>query len=349
MAKTNIQYLEGCYQPWELEKLNKKYKRKQGNAKKRGIMFTLTCEEYLLFGKKLLGDGICDYTFIPFDMHTDENGLGNPFYPSLERIDCEGAYALHNCCVVGTRCNELKDSMVDRSNAVLVKDRHDRKIVKNMILHMSDERMEALKEEYSFENFMRQYGSEEDKAELGLFGVEELMQQIEAKEEEPMTPAQELREFIDKRTEKHAREKHVRDIVSEPVVEETAEVEEVQAEVVEAHTDAPEEPKPLPQALPPDVAIAQAYAFYCQIFYDIGMKVDLTFGQFKQVYQKKCCALTGERLGDGLKSILVADRDKGFVKGNFMVVTPVMEKAMTDLMKTTNMTMAELANIFKKV
>ncbi len=44
--------------------------------------------------------------------------------------------------------------------------------------------MEALKEEYSFENFMRQYGSEEDKAELGLLGGEELMQQIEAKEED---------------------------------------------------------------------------------------------------------------------------------------------------------------------
>lgn len=159
-----------------------------------------------------------------------------------------------------------------------------------------------------------------------------------------MTPAQELREFMDKRAENH-----IRDIVSEPVVEETTEVKEVQAEVVEDRVDAPEEPKPLPQALPPDVAIAQAYAFYCQVFYDIGMKVDLTFGQFKQVYQKKCCALTGERLGDGLKSILVAARDKGFVKGNFMVVTPVMEKAMTDLMKTTNMTMAELANIFKKV
>lgn len=344
MAKTNIQYLEGCYQPWELEKLNKKYKRKQGNAKKRGIMFTLTWEEWLFFGKKLLGDGVCDYTLLPFDMHTDENGLGNPFYPSLERIDDDGAYALHNCCVVGTRCNELKDSLVDKKNAVLIKDRTDRKIVQQMMLHLSEESMEALKEEYSFENFMRQYGSEEDKAELGLLGGEELMQQIEAKEEEPMTPAQELREFMEKRAEKH-----VKDIVSEPVVEETAEVEEVQAEVIEDVVDAPEEPKQLPQALPPDVAIAQAYAFYCQVFYDIGMKVDLTFSQFKQVYQRKCCALTGERLGEGRKPILVADRDKGFVKGNFMVVTPVMEKAMTDLMKTTNMTMAELANLFKKV
>ena len=69
--------LEKYYTPEELERLLKKYRRKQNNARKRDIEFNLSWEEYLLFGKKLLGEGVCDYTLIPFDMHTDENGLGN--------------------------------------------------------------------------------------------------------------------------------------------------------------------------------------------------------------------------------------------------------------------------------
>lgn len=120
--------LEKYYTPEELERLLKKYRRKQNNARKRDIEFDLSWEEYLLFGKKLLGEGVCDYTLIPFDMHTDENGLGNPFYPSLERIDDEGPYAIDNCCVVGLRCNALKDCLVDKKTAILIKDKTDRKL-----------------------------------------------------------------------------------------------------------------------------------------------------------------------------------------------------------------------------
>lgn len=44
--------LEKYYTPEELERLLKKYRRKQNNARKRDIEFDLSWEEYLLFGKK---------------------------------------------------------------------------------------------------------------------------------------------------------------------------------------------------------------------------------------------------------------------------------------------------------
>lgn len=322
--------LEKYYTPEELERLLKKYRRKQNNARKRDIEFDLSWEEYLLFGKKLLGDGVCDYTLIPFDMHTDENGLGNPFYPSLERIDDEGPYAIDNCCVVGLRCNALKDCLVDKKTAILIKDETDRKIVQQMMLHLSEERMEKLKGDYTFEYFILQYGTEEDK--LALFDEEE---------EEDMLPMSKVTY--------RAPKKHISDIVNEPITEEieemTQQVHEEEKETQEVEEELTEE---VP-ALPDDVEIAKAYTFYCQTFYDVGMKVDLSFSQFKSSYIRKCCALTGERLGAGLKPLLVTDWNKGFTKGNFMVVSPIMEKAMTDLMKTTRMTMTELAGIFKHV
>lgn len=322
--------LEKYYTPEELERLLKKYRRKQNNARKRDIEFDLSWEEYLLFGKKLLRDGVCDYTLIPFDMHTDENGLGNPFYPSLERIDDEGPYAVDNCCVVGLRCNSLKDCLVDKKTAVLIKDETDRKIVQQMMLHLSEELMEKLKGDYTFEDFILQYGTEEDK--LALFDEEE---------EEDMLPMSKVTY--------RAPKKHISDIVNEPITEEieemTQQVHEEEKETQEVEEELTEE---VP-ALPDDVEIAKAYTFYCQTFYDVGMKVDLSFSQFKSSYIRKCCALTGERLGAGLKPLLVTDWNKGFTKGNFMVVSPIMEKAMTDLMKTTRMTMTELAGIFKHV
>ncbi|MCK0651314.1 hypothetical protein [Escherichia coli] len=322
--------LEKYYTPEELERLLKKYRRKQNNARKRDIEFNLSWEEYLLFGKKLLGEGVCDYTLIPFDMHTDENGLGNPFYPSLERIDDEGPYAIDNCCVVGLRCNSLKDCLVDKKTAVLIKDKTDRKIVQQMMLHLSEERMEKLKGDYTFEDFILQYGTEEDK--LALFDEEE---------EEDMLPMSKVTY--------RAPKKHISDIVNEPIAEE---IEEMTQQVHEEEKETQEVEEGLTEevpALPDDVEIAKAYTFYCQTFYDVGMKVDLSFSQFKSTYIRKCCALTGERLGAGLKPLLVTDWNKGFTKGNFMVVSPIMEKAMTDLMKTTRMTMTELAGIFKHV
>ena len=146
-----------------------------------------------------------------------------------------------------------------------------------------------------------------------------------------------------------APKKHISDIVNEPITEE---IEEMTQQVHEEEKETQEVEEGLTEevpALPDDVEIAKAYTFYCQTFYDVGMKVDLSFSQFKSTYIRKCCALTGERLGAGLKPLLVTDWNKGFTKGNFMVVSPIMEKAMTDLMKTTRMTMTELAGIFKHV
>lgn len=160
-----------------------------------------------------------------------------------------------------------------------------------------------------------------------------------------MSPMQDFKNFMANR----GANKHISDIVNEPAAEEIEEVEQqAYEEEKEPQGDEEELTEEVP-ALPDDVEIAKAYTFYCQTFYDAGMKVDLSFSQFKSTYIRKCCALTGERLGVGLKPLLVTDWNKGFTKGNFMVVSPIMEKAMTDLMKTTRMTMTELAGIFKHV
>lgn len=202
------------------------------------------------------------------------------------------------------------------------------------MLHLSEERMEKLKGDYTFEDFILQYGTEEDK--LALFDEEW---------EEDMSPMQDFKNFMANR----GANKHISDIVNEPVTEEIEEMTQQNHEEEKEPQGAEEELTEEVPALPDDVEIAKAYTFYCQTFYDAGMKVDLSFSQFKSTYIRKCCALTGERLGAGLKPLLVTDWNKGFTKGNFMVVSPIMEKAMTDLMKTTRMTMTELAGIFKHV
>ncbi|WP_198652725.1 hypothetical protein [Escherichia coli] len=302
--------LEAYYTEEECEQLQKKYKRKKHNAKKRGISFTLTWEEYLLFGKKLLGHGVCDYTLLPFSTNIENDGRANPYYPSLERIDDNGAYSLENCCVIGCRCNILKDLLVDKMISTSIKGEDDCLILQQMILHMSEDRMKKLREEYTLDNFLLQYSVIDGR-------IEEIMR----KKEEDME-----KEFDT--CDKQALH-HINSIVNEPL------------------EDTPAKDRDC-SSLPEDVYVAKDYAFYCSVFHDAGMKVDLTFSQFKSAYSKKVCALTGERLF-GTKPILISDWNKGFVKGNFMIVSPLMEKAMTDLMKTTHMSMSELADMFKRV
>lgn len=301
--------LEAYYTEEECENLRKKYKRKKHNAKKRGIKFTLTWEQYLLFGKKLLGNGVCDYTLIPFSMKIEESGHANPYYPSLERIDDDGDYSVDNCCVVGCRCNALKDLLVDKMIPTQIKGKDDCHILQQMLLHMSEERMECLREEYTMDKFLLQH------------------QVIDGRLEEIMKREEETNQMLEDYDDVF--KSHMSSIADEDVSENTDHCERE-------------------DSLPEDVKIAKDYAFYCSVFYDAGMIVDLTFSQFKSAYCRKVCALTGEKL-EGTKPILISDWNKGFTKGNFMVVSPTMEKAMTDLMKTTRMSMTELADVFKRV
>lgn len=118
----------------------------------------------------------------------------------------------------------------------------------------------------------------------------------------------------------------------EPVAEKTAAVEE--APVIQ---------------LPEDVAVALAYANYCKTFSDVGMKVSVTYAQFKAKYLRNTCSLTAEKISGEPKSILIMDLNVGFAKDNFIIVSKKMETAMTQLMINTGLSLPKIAAMLNKV
>ncbi|ALM02609.1 HNH endonuclease [Klebsiella phage vB_KpnM_KB57] len=114
--------------------------------------------------------------------------------------------------------------------------------------------------------------------------------------------------------------------------EETTAPVEVEAEPKEA----------ISVALPEDVAVALAYANYCNTFANVGMKVSVTYAQFKAKYIRSTCAMTGEKLTGEPKSILILDLNIGFAKDNFIIVSKKMETAMTQLMIQTGLSYLKL-------
>lgn len=121
--------------------------------------------------------------------------------------------------------------------------------------------------------------------------------------------------------------------------EETTAPVEVEAEPKEA----------ISVALPEDVAVALAYANYCNTFANVGMKVSVTYAQFKAKYIRSTCAMTGEKLTGEPKSILILDLKIGFAKDNFIIVSKKMETAMTQLMIQTGMSLPKVAAMLNKV
>lgn len=124
-----------------------------------------------------------------------------------------------------------------------------------------------------------------------------------------------------------------------PAVEETTAPVEVEAEPKEA----------ISVALPEDVAVALAYANYCNTFANVGMKVSVTYAQFKAKYIRSTCAMTGEKLTGEPKSILILDLNIGFAKDNFIIVSKKMETAMTQLMIQTGLSLPKVTAMLNKV
>lgn len=121
-----------------------------------------------------------------------------------------------------------------------------------------------------------------------------------------------------------------------------------------SHDKAPVEVEAEPKeaisvALPEDVAVALAYANYCNTFANVGMKVSVTYAQFKAKYIRSTCAMTGEKLTGEPKSILILDLDVGFAKDNFIIVSKKMETAMTQLMIQTGLSLPKVAAMLNKV
>uniref|UniRef100_A0AAU8GET1 HNH endonuclease n=1 Tax=Salmonella phage vB_SEnST11_KE23 TaxID=3161174 RepID=A0AAU8GET1_9CAUD len=121
-----------------------------------------------------------------------------------------------------------------------------------------------------------------------------------------------------------------------------------------SHDKAPVEVEAEPKeaisvSLPEDVAVALAYANYCNTFANVGMKVSVTYAQFKAKYIRNTCAMTGEKLTGEPKSILILDLDVGFAKDNFIIVSKKMETAMTQLMIQTGLSLPKITAMMNKV
>lgn len=297
----------------EIERLMDRRSRKVKNASNRGISFTLSKDDWLMMGEKLLGNGNCDYCDLPFNT-THVNGETGPFFPSVERIDDKKGYIRGNVCVVAHRANQLKDNLVDKQTATTIIDPIDRDIVRGLMLNMSKDHMEKLKTKYI---------PQEEEQEMN---TDEIMQKSDNNISMPMgvTGAMGPKEVGNWSHPEYGvtdKEKPSAD----PVVEEEK------------------------QKLPDDVAVALAYANYCKTFADVGMNVSVTYAQFKAKYTRNTCSLTQEKLSGEPKAILIMDLNVGFAKDNFIIVSKKMEKALTQLMISTQLSLPKIAAMLNKV
>ena len=305
------------FTPEEIVKLLKKMERKRQNAKRRGIEFTLTVNDWLMLGEKLLVKGrqYCDYTGLPLSNKTTEFGGDNPWFPTVERIDDKVGYCSGNLCICCERANLFKDSLADKAVPQHIISKDDRKVVQALMRNFSEARMEELKQAYVFSEEKAFGKAMPCKAEVAPVApeaepaecVEEVVApQVEAEEQPQATPE--------------------KTITAAVVIEEKAKVF---------------------CALPEDVNIAEVYAGYARAFANLGVNVSITYAQFKAKYARKYCALTGEPLPEGRKPVLLVDHDKGFSAQNMLIVHPRIEAAVTKLMVDLHMDLRQIAQMFK--
>lgn len=133
----------------EIRNLEERFEKKKERVGREGrhLEFSLTIEDWMMMGHKLLGRGTCDYTDMEFKYPGIQTGF-NPQYPSVERIDDKLGYVRGNVCVVLRRANQLKDVLVDKKTAITIIEKLDREIVQAMMLNMSKDHLEKLKTKY---------------------------------------------------------------------------------------------------------------------------------------------------------------------------------------------------------
>lgn len=236
-------------------------------------------------------------------------GGNDPRYPTIERIDDTKGYVRGNVCVVMQRANQLKDRLVDKMMAVVTSEPFDREVVKALIINMSKAHMENLKALY-------------------IPPIEE----INEEKEMPVDTS------VDTSVKFGVVDNGEILIGKEHLHKQAPAAEETSAPV--------EEEK---QKLPEDVAVALAYANYCKTFSEVGMNVSVTYAQFKAKYTRNTCAMSGEKITGEPKAILILDLKIGFAKDNFIIVSKEMEKAMTQLMIQTGMSLPKITAMLNKV
>lgn len=306
----------------EIVKLLKKMERKRQNAKRRGIEFTLTVNDWLMLGEKLLvkGKQYCDYTGLPLSNKTTEFGGDNPWFPTVERIDDKVGYCSGNLCICCERANLFKDSLADKAVPQHIISKDDRKVVQALMRNFSEARMEELKQAYVFSE-EKAFG----KAMPCKAKVAPVVAENNAVPEEK--PAEQTEVVVAPQAENNQPEPESGKAVTAAVVlEEKAKVF---------------------CALPEDVNIAEIYAGYARAFANLGVNVSITYAQFKAKYARKYCALTGEPLPEGRKPVLLVDHDKGFSAQNMLIVHPRIEAAVTKLMVDLHMDLRQIAQMFK--
>lgn len=307
----------------EIVKLLKKMERKRQNAKRRGIEFTLTVNDWLMLGEKLLVKGrqYCDYTGLPLSNKTTEFGGDNPWFPTVERIDDKVGYCSGNLCICCERANLFKDSLADKAVPQHIISKDDRKVVQALMRNFSEARMEELKQAYVFS---------EEKAFGKAMPCKEKATPVAVKDEAPEAkPAECAKKVADApqvEAEESKQTEPEKAITAAVVIEEKAKVF---------------------CALPEDVNIAEIYAGYARAFANLGVNVSITYAQFKAKYARKYCALTGEPLPEGRKPVLLVDHDKGFSAQNMLIVHPRIEAAVTKLMVDLHMDLRQIAQMFK--
>lgn len=308
----------------EIVKLLKKMERKRQNAKRRGIEFTLTVNDWLMLGEKLLVKGrqYCDYTGLPLSNKTTEFGGDNPWFPTVERIDDKVGYCSGNLCICCERANLFKDSLADKAVPQHIISKDDRKVVQALMRNFSEARMEELKHAYVFS---------EEKAFGKAMPCKEkatpvAMKDDAAPEAKPAECAEKVADAPQVEAENSKEAEPEKAITAAVVIEEKAKVF---------------------CALPEDVNIAEIYAGYARAFANLGVNVSITYAQFKAKYARKYCALTGEPLPEGRKPVLLVDHDKGFSSQNMLIVHPRIEAAVTKLMVDLHMDLRQIAQMFK--
>ena len=308
----------------EIVKLLKKMERKRQNAKRRGIEFTLTVNDWLMLGEKLLVKGrqYCDYTGLPLSNKTTEFGGDNPWFPTVERIDDKVGYCSGNLCICCERANLFKDSLADKAVPQHIISKDDRKVVQALMRNFSEARMEELKQAYVFS---------EEKAFGKAMPCKAKAVPVAVKDEAVMEakPA----ECAEK-------------VANAPQVE-AEDNKQVEPEKTITAAVVIEEKEKVFCALPEDVNIAEVYAGYARAFANLGVNVSITYAQFKAKYARKYCALTGEPLPEGRKPVLLVDHDKGFSAQNMLIVHPRIEAAVTKLMVDLHMDLRQIAQMFK--
>jgi hypothetical protein len=101
--------------------------------------------------------------------------------------------------------------------------------------------------------------------------------------------------------------------------------------------------------LPCDVHIASCYASWCKSMQNNGLTVELTFNDFKRIWTRKTCVLSGRTLQTEEKDIVIIDTNLPVSKNNICLVDKVVGKDIMVALVKNKMTLKQLADKLKRL